>query len=198
MKNLKEYVVQKCLNRFLSEKFFLPPQSDITPLVDFLAHLLVEWIREVYPYYTPMDEITNIKLKLLNRLLKEIEKYNEISVSQIADILAEIYEKEISSQLESRLKSKGIVLLREYKEINAILKSKLRFDALRLLAKNWMSARALSKELGCREEVIRRLLSDMKKLNIVMEQARISSRGRPIKVYKLVTPIMVIDLRHIS
>ncbi|RLE98616.1 MAG: hypothetical protein DRJ96_00645 [Thermoprotei archaeon] len=59
-----------------------------------------------------------------------------------------------------------------------------------------MSTRALSKKLGCREEVVRRLLSDMKKLNIVMEQARISSRGRPIKVYKLATPIIVIDLRH--
>ena len=196
MRNLRKYVVQKCLNRFLSEKFFLSPHSDITPLVDFLAHLLVEWIREVYPYYIPVDEITNIKLKLLSRLLKEIEKCNEISVSQIADILAEIYEEDISSHIESRLKSKGIILFREYKEINVILKSKLRFDALRLLAKNWMSTRALSKKLGCREEVVRRLLSDMKKLNIVMEQARISSRGRPIKVYKLATPIIVIDLRH--
>jgi len=85
---------------------------------------------------------------------------------------------------------------RDPKKINVILKGKLRFDALRLLAKNWMSTRALSKKLGCREEVVRRLLSDMKKLNIVMEQARISSRGRPIKVYKLATPIIVIDLRH--
>lgn len=28
-----------------------------------------------------------------------------------------------------------------------------------------------------------------------MEQARISSQGRPVKVYKLATPIIVIDLK---
>ena len=195
MKDLKEYIVHECHKRFLSRKFFLSTQSDITPLVDLLIHMLDEWVRDVYPYYSLTDEITSIRLKLMSRLLREFEKHNEISVDQIADILTGIYERDISHQLRSRLKYKGIVLLKEYEDINVLLKSKLRYEALRLLARNWMSVRELSERLKCREEVVRRFLSDIKRLNIVMEQARISSQGRPVKVYKLATPIIVIDLK---
>jgi len=155
-------------------------------------------MKKVYPYYTPIDEITNVKLKLMSKLLGEIEKHGEISVNQIADMLVKIYEEDISPHLKLRLRSKGIIVLREYENIRVILKSKLRYEALKLLTKSWMSARVLSERLECREEVIRRFLSDMKKLNIVIEQAQISSQGRPVKVYKLATPIIVIDLRRTS
>jgi len=192
---LKDYAKQKCLKRFLSERLVLPLQSDITPLIDFLTHLLIEWLKKAYPYYSPGDEIADVRDKLTSKLWKEIEKTGEISVDQIANMLTNIYERDIKPQLESRLKSRGIVLFKEYEDVNTILKSRLRYETLKILARGWMSAKELSRRLGCREEVVRRFLSDIKRLNIVVERPQISSQGRPIKVYKLATPIVVIDLR---
>ena len=192
---LKDYAKQKCLKRFLSERLVLPLQSDITPLIDFLTHLLIEWLKKAYPYYSPGDEIADVRDKLMSKLWKEIEKTGEISVDQIANMLTNIYERDIKPQLESRLKSRGIVLFKEYEDVNTILKSRLRYETLKILARSWVSAKELSRRLGCREEVVRRFLSDMKRLNIVVERPQISSQGRPIKVYKLATPIVVIDLR---
>jgi len=197
MTNLKEYIIQESLKRFLTRKLHPTPQTDITPLINHLTHLLNQWIRKTHPYYTPTNEITNTKQKLMKEIWKKIEKQGEISINEIAETLIKIYEKDIKTQIKTKLKSQGIIILEEYEEINTLLKSKLRYKALKILSKNWTSVKQLSEKLNCREEVIRRFLSELRKLNIITERAQISNKGRPIKVYKLTTPIIIIDLRRI-
>ena len=133
----------------------------------------------------------------MKEIWKKIEKQGEISINEIAETLIKIYEKDIKTQIKTKLKSQGIIILEEYEEINTLLKSKLRYKALKILSKNWTSVKQLSEKLNCREEVIRRFLSELRKLNIITERAQISNKGRPIKVYKLTTPIIIIDLRRI-
>ena len=197
MTDLKEYIIQECHKRFLTRKLHPTPQTDITPLINHLTHLLNQWIRKTHPYYTPTNQTTQTKQKLMKEIWRKIEKQGEISIDEIAETITKIYEENIKPQIKTKLKTQGITILKEYEEINTLLKSKLRYKALKILSKNWASVKQLSEKLNCREEVIRRFLSEMKKLNIITEKAQISNKGRPIKVYKLTTPIIIIDLRRI-
>ena len=197
MIGLRKFIEQKLHERFLGEKIFLSPQSDITPLIDFLIFLITDWIRERFIYYAPIEKVSDIKSELTEKIWHEIKRDKVLSIDRIAVIAADLYEKNKEAIIRE-LRSRGVILLRDYKDINTLFKSELRFKILKIISRSQISARKLANTLRCREEVVRRVISELRRMGILMEQASISKTGRPIKTYKLITPVVIIDLRQLD
>jgi len=197
MIGLRKFIEQKLHERFLGEKIFLSPQSDITPLIDFLIFLITDWIRERFIYYAPIEKVSDIRSELTEKIWREIKRDKVLSIDRIAIIAADLYEKNKEAIIRE-LRSRGVILLRDYKDISTLFKSELRFKILKIISRSQISARKLANTLRCREEVVRRVISELRRMGILMEQASISKTGRPIKTYKLITPVVIIDLRQLD
>ena len=121
MIGLRKFIEQKLRERFLGEKIFLSPQSDITPLIEFLIFLITDWIRERFIYYAPIEKVSDIRSELTEKIWREIKRDKVLSIDRIAIIAADLYEKNKEAIIRE-LRSRGVILLRDYKELILSLK----------------------------------------------------------------------------
>ena len=191
---LKEFLEARWRERFVGEVISVPAGYDVTPLADFLASTLTDWLRRRYAYAVSREEYRELVRLALRFVLKTVGERRRFSLGDASKTLSKIFSELIQPELKSRLASKGLMLVDRYDDVRILLGSELRWRTLKLLARGAWSARGLAEELGCREEVARRVLGELKRLGILRELLSLSPKGRPVKTYKLKTPLVLVDL----
>lgn len=195
---LKEYITLEWKRRFLSENLLLSKNIDITPLIDFLTSTLVEWIKNRYFYVPTSSEYDDLRRIIRDEVMDFIKYRLNISLHDAISLLTKIFEKKYKDIIEHNLENKGIIFLKSYDQIRALFKSNLRWRILVSIAKIAFSVEEIAKMLRCREEVVRRILSELKQLGIIEEKVGLSKRGRPIKLFKLKANVFIINLRYLN
>ena len=190
----RDYVSTEWRRRFGVDEISVRGVVDLSSIVDFVSTLLIDWISSHYPYAPSGAWMEEARRNVDKGIYGLARRYSSISLRGALEVSEKVYEK-VREKLFKELEARGVVVITEYNSIETLFKSRKRWSILEALAGEGLSVGQIARRTGCREEVVRRFLSELKGLGLLKEGTTLSSRGRPVKTYRLRTPIVVVDMR---
>ena len=195
--SLEEYVCCKWRERFNVEELSISGLIDLSSIEEFMLAVFTDYIVLNYPYVQPSLLVNSVKRVISSKLYELAKRKSTISLHDVSSILSSIF-REFKLKLRGYLKNRGVYAVTDYSTLRTLFKSIERWKILKILASRKTCVHEIACETSCREEVVRRILGELKKLGVLQEEAVISKSGKAVKTYYLKTPVILIDLRQIS
>jgi len=195
--SLEEYVCYKWRERFDVEELSISGLIDLSSIEEFMLAVFIDYIVLNYPYVQPSFLVNSVKKVVSSKLYELAKRKSAISLHDVSSILSSIF-REFKLKMYDYLMSRGVYAVTDYSTLRTFFKSIERWKILKILASRKACVHEIASETGCREEVVRRILGELKKLGVLQEEAVVSESGRAVKTYCLKTPIILIDLRQIT